>query len=399
MPDLEAARIGDMHACPSTAPGPTSHVGGPITTASSDIFIENAPAARTEDQATCVVGGPDVIAEGSKTVLFNDGRYATRNKMRTAHNGRIVTHAVAVWIGGPTIQVIAIHQRDAGDAAASAGAAASSPGDNSQESSASSDEQPSPSDKPTSVHAEFLLILPASLEFGKPAKLQCRSWDPDTGGTRATPNPASIRVREWSILLPDGVLAQSGFECNFVVPELESHTPVPLEIMVRLRVEDADDKDFEERSYPVTLNIVNPVTRYGQPTNMTCWSAAATMLMGSNLCVGPGSASTGSNGGLIATDSNIAAFAQSWGLRVYPQACYTVAGLARILRRGPAWIGGFMPKGHAVVFADMRGDGTPLGTAIRVYDPWPVGLGSEYEINYQVFMQMYPTGVNWILQR
>jgi uncharacterized Zn-binding protein involved in type VI secretion len=64
-----AARITDMHTCPS-ATGPVPHVGGPIIGGSPNVFIGGLPAARVTDPVTCV-GPPDTIVVGSATVFIN----------------------------------------------------------------------------------------------------------------------------------------------------------------------------------------------------------------------------------------------------------------------------------------------------------------------------------------
>ncbi|MGI9278437.1 MAG: PAAR domain-containing protein [Endozoicomonas sp.] len=71
-----AARIGDMHICPKSEPGPVPHVGGPIVQGSGDVLIGNMPAARIGDMATCI-GPPDKASSGSGTVLIN-GQPAAR---------------------------------------------------------------------------------------------------------------------------------------------------------------------------------------------------------------------------------------------------------------------------------------------------------------------------------
>jgi uncharacterized Zn-binding protein involved in type VI secretion len=125
MPDLEAARVGDMHTCPSNESGPTPHVGGPILKGSDDVSVEDKDAARVGDPLVCVVGGPDYIVEGSETVLLND-KFAARNTSRTDHDGVVIGHAKDVWIGGPTIQIRKPHRRT-GEAARGAESATKSP--------------------------------------------------------------------------------------------------------------------------------------------------------------------------------------------------------------------------------------------------------------------------------
>ncbi len=98
-----AARISDDHTCPKVEPPP--HVGGPIVKGSSNVLVEDLPAARakedyTGDFAVCAAGGPDYLAQGCLTVLFND-MHACRAGDLTQHGGVIVGHAATVEIGVP----------------------------------------------------------------------------------------------------------------------------------------------------------------------------------------------------------------------------------------------------------------------------------------------------------
>jgi uncharacterized Zn-binding protein involved in type VI secretion len=93
-----AARLTDMHVCPMVDPGPKPHVGGPIIgPCSPNIMIGMLPAARVTDKATCI-GPPDVIVQGSPTVLFNN-LMAARLGDSTAHGGKIVVGMPTVLIG------------------------------------------------------------------------------------------------------------------------------------------------------------------------------------------------------------------------------------------------------------------------------------------------------------
>ncbi|MBK6899931.1 MAG: hypothetical protein IPH09_11900 [bacterium] len=88
----------------------------------------------------------------------------------------------------------------------------------------------------------------------------------------------------------------------------------------------------------MAINISHWVTLFPQPTSMTCWSAAATMLFGDR-SVGPGRARTAPSGGLRSDFGNIHTFAMSHGLTMHAPQCWTVDGLADLLRRGPLWVG------------------------------------------------------------
>ncbi len=152
------------------------------------------------------------------------------------------------------------------------------------------------------------------------------------------------------------------------------------------------------RALGITIDIAHRIRLYGQPTNMTCWSAAATMLLGTNMSVGPGDAALGPSGGLNASYNNVKAFADSWGLDFHPPQSWTVRGIAELLRRGPLWVAGWVPSGHAVVYGSIHGDGTPDGTLIVIYDPWPPGVGRIRGEIYGDWIRRHPTATTYILQ-
>jgi uncharacterized Zn-binding protein involved in type VI secretion len=93
-----AARIGDMHTCPMVT-GLVPHVGGPILPPCAvTVLTGKIPQARVTDMAVCV-GPPDVIVQGSATVLVNNLPAARLGDM-TAHGGVIVIGQPTVLIGG-----------------------------------------------------------------------------------------------------------------------------------------------------------------------------------------------------------------------------------------------------------------------------------------------------------
>lgn len=92
-----AARISDFHVCPMVNPGPTPHVGGPVSMGSPNVITGKMPQARVGDMAVCN-GPPDVIAKGSSGVFVNN-RPAARIGDNTAHGGVIVAGFATVIIG------------------------------------------------------------------------------------------------------------------------------------------------------------------------------------------------------------------------------------------------------------------------------------------------------------
>lgn len=100
MPFMPAARKMDMHVCPMQTPAvvPIPHVGGPINApCAMRTFIGGMPAARATDMLICV-GPPDVIVQGSPTVLI-EGLPAARVGDQCAHGGKIVMGYPTVMIG------------------------------------------------------------------------------------------------------------------------------------------------------------------------------------------------------------------------------------------------------------------------------------------------------------
>lgn len=134
-----------------------------------------------------------------------------------------------------------------------------------------------------------------------------------------------------------------------------------------------------------------------QPTGMTCWSAAGTMMSGGNMSVGPGSSSMFANGGLDPSLANIEIFARGMGWRMLtnmsaPPPSQLIAGLVR----GPIWV---VFQGanfaHAVVFNEVFSDGNDSGdgTVFTVQDPWPPNVGTVYPSTYtdrQIILRSNP---------
>lgn len=117
----------------------------------------------------------------------------------------------------------------------------------------------------------------------------------------------------------------------------------------------------------------------GQPNRVTCWSAAATEILG-NQSVGPGQATIASGGGLEPSIDNLEVFANGLGWRKLNHSP-GVQELVGLLRHKPLWIAAFGAHfKHAVVFSGVYSDGDPSGegTMFRIHDPWPVGFGRIY---------------------
>jgi uncharacterized Zn-binding protein involved in type VI secretion len=91
-----AARIIDMHVCPLVSGSP--HVGGVIgPPGTPSILINGQPAVKAGDK--CVCTGPNAVAKGSMTVMF-ENKPAARLGDLTSHGGTIMSGSANVIIGG-----------------------------------------------------------------------------------------------------------------------------------------------------------------------------------------------------------------------------------------------------------------------------------------------------------
>jgi hypothetical protein len=159
------------------------------------------------------------------------------------------------------------------------------------------------------------------------------------------------------------------------------------------------------------INIsAEPIDHVRQPTNMSCWAAAGTMLVAArdHACKtietvmrtadtnDPGYVpSPGINGylalfhtpteGLPPADTG--RYTRSIGLRVGPAACFPVAGWQRLMARvGAVGVVGLSPFLHIRVITEMKGDGSVFGTFFTVHDP---GRGAPYTEAFITFTERY----------
>lgn len=130
-----------------------------------------------------------------------------------------------------------------------------------------------------------------------------------------------------------------------------------------------------------------------QLTGMSCWAAAAAMLIGWRDCVDVDPAELARGSGRwreyqigIAPD-DIDTLARVWDFEVIDgRKEMRFDELAEVLhRRGPLWVGEASPGLHVVVVAGVRGDGDPERSFVRIADPWPEGRGERYTITFAEF--------------
>jgi hypothetical protein len=152
----------------------------------------------------------------------------------------------------------------------------------------------------------------------------------------------------------------------------------------------------------LSLDISHRVTLASQPTSNTCYAAAATMVLGP---IGSKSFAPGPNPPGINPDDHWArsfvrqfSWSLEYGMTPMPQA------LAAFLRSGPFWLAGNLPfptgpSYHAVVVGSIWGDGSPDGTMLLLYDPWPVNRGERYGIMFGDYWRAYPQALRYVIHR
>jgi hypothetical protein len=153
----------------------------------------------------------------------------------------------------------------------------------------------------------------------------------------------------------------------------------------------------------IKTDINKIVVRASQPTNDTCYAAAATMV------IGPRGAMSFRAGpappGVQLDDHWAQSFSRefpSWrleyGMSPMPSA------IATYLNAGAFWFAGNLPflsgpSYHAVVVGAMWGDGSSDCTMLLIYDPWPVNVGAVYGIILGDYIRRFPQAFRYVLHR
>jgi hypothetical protein len=161
--------------------------------------------------------------------------------------------------------------------------------------------------------------------------------------------------------------------------------------------------------------ILHTVTLVPQQDESACWLASTSMLLRRSIPRSSvPSALLTADGGLL-NDSELnepvhtRAYARHFNLRMHPPQSWTASGLAGILRPGPvathilwdatSYVSGTGSSGHFAVIAGIRGDGTAIGTTLRIYDPWPPRRGRISSFGYQRLVNRTPALTYQLFQR
>lgn len=154
-----------------------------------------------------------------------------------------------------------------------------------------------------------------------------------------------------------------------------------------------------------------------QPTSMSCWAAAAAMVVGwrdrvsldpAAIASGTGSWAAYANG---LNPADVPTLASAWALTSETPQSYSIDGLQQLLQsKGPLWVGAAVPGLHAIVVTGMYSDGTVDNTFVRINDPWDRDPGtpgqpgaylnthdngSQYVLTLQQFAQEYESATSF----
>jgi peptidoglycan hydrolase-like protein with peptidoglycan-binding domain len=152
----------------------------------------------------------------------------------------------------------------------------------------------------------------------------------------------------------------------------------------------------------LTIDVNRVVTPASQPTNNTCYAAAATMVLGPSASMsfdpGPVPAGTAPDDHWARSFSQLFSWQLEYGMTPLPRA------LVGFLSGGPFWFAGNLPfpsgnSYHAVVVGAIWGDGDSDRTMLLIYDLWPPNSGETYGIILGDYLMSFPLAFRYILQR
>lgn len=138
-----------------------------------------------------------------------------------------------------------------------------------------------------------------------------------------------------------------------------------------------------------SFDVNHEVQLVPQLTGMSCWAAAASMVVGwrDRVSIDPSEVARGAGhwaayrAGLMPAD--IPSLASAWRLQMAAPMTYTIQGFREMLQNhGPLWVGAARPSPHVVCVHGMYGDGSMENTYVRIADPWPVDRGARYDERY-----------------
>ena len=121
------------------------------------------------------------------------------------------------------------------------------------------------------------------------------------------------------------------------------------------------------------------VQQIAQPTDVSCWATAASMVLGwrdrMSLTVEGIAANAGLTTATGLDPAQVGQFATDMKMTAEPPRSYTVDAFRKLIEaNGPLWVGAAVPGLHAIVVTGLYAEGDE--TYVRITDPWDRDVGS-----------------------
>jgi hypothetical protein len=134
-----------------------------------------------------------------------------------------------------------------------------------------------------------------------------------------------------------------------------------------------------------------------QPTPVSCWAAALTMVVDYRDKVNYPVSDIASLAGMNLTTgygwSQIRKAVSAWGLaELAPVSADPTWWADMLAENGPLWIVEVGAPFHAVVLTGLHGDGTPEFTEAHVFNPWPPNSGAVEHKTFEDFDREFGLG-------
>ena len=147
-----------------------------------------------------------------------------------------------------------------------------------------------------------------------------------------------------------------------------------------------------------TLNW-DEVQAIAQPTNFSCWAAAAAMVVGwrDRVSLNPDSIAEicGRTTATGLDPAQVGQLATELGLVAEPPQSYSVDGFRRLLENnGPLWVAASVPGLHAIVVTGLYGEGD--SACVRITDPWDRQVGTPGAPGR--YLKTHATGSRYIMR-
>jgi hypothetical protein len=145
------------------------------------------------------------------------------------------------------------------------------------------------------------------------------------------------------------------------------------------------------------LDVYQQVELIPQPTDVSCWAASLAMVVSARDQASTAPETIAAEAGMDVYTGyawpEIRNAVGAWNLVEEGPRSAMPEEWARLLEHwGPIWVVEVGAPYHAVVLAGVQGDGTPEGTFVTVYNPWPPQVGAVETKSFLEFDQEFGLG-------